>query len=493
MKKLICLMFVLGVLLSTAGCISEIDTVKDKSIGVFHDVERIVPVPYFVRSLLETTTIGTGEDKDIFDFEDCDWDVQKYSTVGSYNTRSDKGWFINMEVLKNLPDGGYRITSPSYLYVGHGNHKLYDEAHGLQGYYTPSSLRISQYSGTGGQSGGYPPNYTASGTVRVNSPLFVMKENYVTTYMYYDRWRTGYWNSVCGGPLSHINIKVQLIDATSGYVISEQIFERRWESYVLVADNLSNMEGMWRPVILNGSTYKGRTVFLRIDSVIYSGSLLGDLCKGNGDSFDVYFDEIHFSDEYGDYITYYTSVPPVPNYSYSISDRTVAVNGTSSTDNGTITEYLWSWGDGTQSFGAIDTHQYSADGNYTIQLCVTDDEQMTVCIQKVLNVKTTPETNTAVTGSTTPETSTTTVVTPPVTTAVTTTTPNTTTTSTSTSTSSYTPSANSTTTAQNAFPYWGFFVFCMIVLGFFGVLYFVIKKPKLKGLGRKTKRKVSKK
>jgi cobalamin biosynthesis Mg chelatase CobN len=118
---------------------------------------------------------------------------------------------------------------------------------------------------------------------------------------------------------------------------------------------------------------------------------------------------------------------------------------------------------------------------------------MTVCIQKVLNVKTTPETNTAVTGSTTPETSTTTVVTPPVTTAVTTTTPNTTTTSTSTSTSSYTPSANSTTTAQNAFPYWGFFVFCMIVLGFFGVLYFVIKKPKLKGLGRKTKRKVSKK
>jgi hypothetical protein len=493
MKRLICLLVALGIVVSTAGCVNPmiglVSVLEENNVvSFFEDIERVVPPPSFVKSYLETTTIGTGEDRDIFDFEDCDWDVQKYYSLGSYNTRSNKGWFISMEVLKNLPEGGYLITSPSYLYVGHGNHKLYDDAHGLQGYYTPSSLRISQYSGTGGQSGGLPPNYVASGTVRVNSPLFVMKENYVTAYMYYDRWRTGYWSSVCGGPFPNISIKVQLVDATSGGVISEQIYQYAWQynnitGYTLVADNLSNMEAMWRPVILNGSTYKGRTVFLRIDSVINSGSLWGDSCKGNGDSFDVYFDEIHFSDEYGDYITYYTSVPPTPNYTYAISDRTVAVNGTSSTDNGVITEYKWAWGDGTYSFGAIDTHLYSADNNYTVQLCVTDDEQMTVCIQKVLNVKTTPTTNTVITGTTTPETSTTTVVTPPVTTAVTTT------------PSSYTTTSatSSATTTTTPFPYWGFFVFCMIVLGFFGVLYYVIKKPKLKGLGRKTKRKVSKK
>jgi len=191
-----------------------------------------------------------------------------------------------------------------------------------------------------------------------------------------------------------------------------------------------------------------------------------------GDSFDVYFDEIHFSDEYGDYITYYTSVPPVPNYSYTISDRTVAVNGASSTDNGTITEYRWSWGDGTTSFDAIQTHIYSADNNYTCQLCVTDDEQMTVCIQKIINVKTTPTTNTVVTGTTTPDNSTTTIVTPPVTT------PTTTNTSTTTSSSS---SSSTTTVTAKAFPWWGFFVtlgFIVILIG--GAVIMFGKKGKKK-------------
>ena len=464
---------------------------EDGFVGMLYDLERDVPPPNFIRSYLETTTIGTGEDKDIFDFEDCDWDVQKYSSLGSYNTRSNKGWFINMEVLSYLPEGGYLITSPSYLYVGHGNHKLYDEAHGLQGYYTPSCLRVSQFSGTGGQSGGMAPNYTASGTARVNSPLFVMKENYVTAYMYYDRWMTGYtWNSTCGTPHSLINVKVQLIDATSGNVLSEQIFERSWESYIscgdygcvgggwrIKTDNLSNMEGMWRPIILNGSAYKGRTVFLRIDTILNSGQQWGNTCAGNGESFDVYFDEIHFSDQYGDYITYYTSVPPVPNYSYTVSDKTIAVNGTSSTDNGTITEYRWSWGDGTYSFGAIDTHLYSADGNYTVQLCVTDDEQMTVCIQKVINVYTTPTTNTVVAGTTTPDNSTTTVVAPPVTTPVTTTP-----TTTSSTTTSNTTNTNQTT---NPFPWWGLFVFTCILALFAGAILFVLYLLRGKGGKRK--------
>jgi hypothetical protein len=484
MKKLLLALFIIGIVFAS-GCVNPLtdNDIQNDAYNVFNTVERYVPEPYFIRTLLETTTIGTGEDKDIFDFEDCDWDVQKYSSLGSYNTRSNKGWFINMEVLSYLPEGGYLITSPSYLYVGHGNHKLYDEAHGLQGYYTPSCLRVSQFSGTGGQSGGMAPNYTASGTARVNSPLFVMKENYVTAYMYYDRWMTGYtWNSTCGTPHSLINVKVQLIDATSGNVLSEQIFERSWESYIscgdygcvgggwrIKTDNLSNMEGMWRPIILNGSAYKGRTVFLRIDTILNSGQQWGNTCAGNGESFDVYFDEIHFSDEYGDYITYYTSVPPVPNYSYTVSDKTIAVNGTSSTDNGTITEYRWSWGDGTYSFGAIDTHLYSADGNYTVQLCVTDDEQMTVCIQKVINVNTTPTTNTIITGDTDDEEPTPPVVTPPA-----------------------TPPSNdndggSVTPPSNTFPLWGFIVTLGVVtLIIIGVI--IITNPKkvqkIKKIGR---------
>ena len=526
--KLLLGIFVIAMVFSS-GCLTRpelpygFEVVDDVLVSSLEEVERRVPPPEFVKSLLETTTIGTGEDKDIFDFEDCDWDVQKYSTTGSYNVRSNKGWFISMEVQR-MPYN-YYLTAVGSLYVGHGNHKLYDDAHGLQGYYTPSSLRISEYSGKGGVSGGntWTEMYTAKGTTRVNSPLFVMKENYVTAYMYYDRW----WDlkyPQCNGPMGSAVIKVQLMDATSGSVISEQVFERSWEEYTICtqtsaggtvyqgcsipnlacncysgsyrikADNLSSMEGMWRPVILNGSAYKGRTVFLRIDTAMISGQQWG-MCSGytvtaTGDSFDVYFDEIHFSDEYGDYITYYTSVPPVPNYSYTISDKTVAVNGTSSTDNGTITEYRWSWGDGTQSFGAIDTHQYSADNNYTVQLCVTDDEQMTVCIQKIINVKTTPTTNTVVTGTTTPDNSTTTVVTPPVTTPVTTT-PTTTTTTGSTTTST----TSSTTNTTNPFPWWGLFVtLAFIVLLIGGAVILFGKKGKKRILNFRTpKRKVKQK
>jgi hypothetical protein len=495
MKKIICLLVALGIVLSTVGCINPMlpfvavleENNGGKVVSFFEEIERVVPPPSFIKSYLETTTIGTGEDKDIFDFEDCDWDVQKYTTLGSYNVRSDKGWFINIDYVHPAFAYFQEIEGTPSIYVGHGNHKLYDDAHGLQGYYTPSSLRVSMFSGKGGQSGGtYYSTYHNVGYVKVSSPLFVMKENYVTTYMNYDVWEDLKYYYYGGVSHRTILIKTQLIDATSGNVIDETILTSNQDSG---EDNLTVLEGMWRPIILNGSAYKGRTVFIRFDIYMHSGIqdlvVIGARILGCGSNFDVYFDEIHFSDEYGDYISYYTSVPPVPNYSYTISDKTVAVNGTSSTDNGVITEYRWSWGDGTQSFGAIDTHQYSADNNYTVQLCVTDDEQMTVCIQKVLNVNTTPTTNTVVTGTTTPDNSTTTVVTPPVTTPVATTPPTSATPTASTSTNTTT-----TTTTSNPFPYWGFFIFCVGVLLIFGIGYYIIKKPKIKGLGKKTKRKV---
>jgi PKD repeat protein len=53
-----------------------------------------------------------------------------------------------------------------------------------------------------------------------------------------------------------------------------------------------------------------------------------------------------------------------------------AFSGTASTDpypGGSIAKYVWSWGDGSESSGAAPGHAYSAPGEYTVTLTVTDN------------------------------------------------------------------------------------------------------------------------
>lgn len=54
---------------------------------------------------------------------------------------------------------------------------------------------------------------------------------------------------------------------------------------------------------------------------------------------------------------------------------TVTFDGSGSSDpDGTIAAYSWDFGDGTTGTGANPSHAYTADGNYTVSLTVTDDE-----------------------------------------------------------------------------------------------------------------------
>lgn len=459
MKKLISLLMVFGILFSMAGCVTEIDVddVKDRSIAFFEDVESLIP--YSIKSHLETTTIGTMEDKDIFDFEDCDWDKQQYYTPGTYSIRSDKGWVINMTMSKS--PASYYLSIPPYMYVGHGNHKLYDEMYGQNGYLTPSCLRIQSYSGNMNSVSSYLSDATHTGNIKVSSPIFIMKENYVTTYMLYNSWITNtlYYTSIGGYP--KCDVVVSLIDATSATTVAQQTY---------LIEDLENVKYRWMPIILNGAPYKGRTMFIQMEVTYDSGACMKSspvygTYYMTGKTYDVYFDEIHFSDEYGDYITYIPSVPPTPNYSYVITDKTVSTNGTLSTDNGNIIEYQWLWGDGRQSFEAIQTHTYSADGNYTCQLCVTDDEDMTVCISKVLNINTTPESNTIIEGTTTPQNSTSSTVTQ--------------TTSTSNTTSS-TSTSTTNASVNKPFPILGFIITLLLVGGGIVIALTLTKKNKKK-------------
>jgi len=74
------------------------------------------------------------------------------------------------------------------------------------------------------------------------------------------------------------------------------------------------------------------------------------------------------------------SGPPAPNqaptadFGYSVANLDVAFDGSASTDpDGTVSNWSWSFGDGTSATGALATHSYGAAGTYPVTLTVTDD------------------------------------------------------------------------------------------------------------------------
>lgn len=65
---------------------------------------------------------------------------------------------------------------------------------------------------------------------------------------------------------------------------------------------------------------------------------------------------------------------PVARITTSQDGRTVTVDASGSTDaDGTITDYLWEFGDGTTATGARVTHRYREAGEYRITLAIQDD------------------------------------------------------------------------------------------------------------------------
>jgi hypothetical protein len=75
--------------------------------------------------------------------------------------------------------------------------------------------------------------------------------------------------------------------------------------------------------------------------------------------------------------------PPYAEYCYTITDRTVFFNASSSGDyDGIITDYVWDFGDQTTGQGKNCNHEYSSYGTYTVKLTVTDDDESTDTIQK---------------------------------------------------------------------------------------------------------------
>jgi len=67
--------------------------------------------------------------------------------------------------------------------------------------------------------------------------------------------------------------------------------------------------------------------------------------------------------------------------------ETITFNASGSYDaDGTITSYLWDFGDGTNATGIIVDHAYTDNGNYTVTLTVTDDDGATTTVTSTKTV-----------------------------------------------------------------------------------------------------------
>ena len=85
-------------------------------------------------------------------------------------------------------------------------------------------------------------------------------------------------------------------------------------------------------------------------------------------------------------------IPPVSDYSYSISGLTVTFDASSSYDpDGYIVSYEWDFGDGSTASGVTVTHTYSQPGTYTVTLTVTDNDGLIASIPEQVTVSPSPE------------------------------------------------------------------------------------------------------
>lgn len=64
---------------------------------------------------------------------------------------------------------------------------------------------------------------------------------------------------------------------------------------------------------------------------------------------------------------------PIAAFSVAVSGLTAALDGSTSTDDGSIVDYSWNFGDGSVGTGVQASHVYAAPGTYTVALTVTDN------------------------------------------------------------------------------------------------------------------------
>jgi PKD repeat protein len=68
-----------------------------------------------------------------------------------------------------------------------------------------------------------------------------------------------------------------------------------------------------------------------------------------------------------------SNIPPAASFTYSCHRLDCSFDASASTDDGTIVDYSWDYGDANSGGGVTSDHTYAAAGTYTVNLSVTDE------------------------------------------------------------------------------------------------------------------------
>ena len=80
---------------------------------------------------------------------------------------------------------------------------------------------------------------------------------------------------------------------------------------------------------------------------------------------------------------------PTASFTAQVTDRTVALDATTSTDDGGLVSYTWTLGDGSTKTGATLSHTYAASGVYTVTLTVRDAGGLTSTTNRTITASST--------------------------------------------------------------------------------------------------------
>lgn len=94
-----------------------------------------------------------------------------------------------------------------------------------------------------------------------------------------------------------------------------------------------------------------------------------------------------------------TNQPPNANFNFTVSGKTASFTDASTDSDGQVVARVWNFGDGSTSTQTNPVKTYANDGNFNVQLTVTDNQGATANISKQVTVSSSACTGTAINGS----------------------------------------------------------------------------------------------